>query len=167
MGKASDTAGVKPMSIAGRYVRERERLLGMTDAERAFRAQWLKDQVLTHREPVNVPEMYNFQYNPIRRFYRAPLEALQRMLTPSLGFERARNIRYFTGKALIGIGLTYWFTYYLKYNQNDWTRLGGIYVNESREAVLPGDPGYPFVSKKHEGRDYADRDFSAYAQMKL
>lgn len=42
---ASETAGARPMAIAGRMVRERERLVGMTDAERAWRAQYLKDQV--------------------------------------------------------------------------------------------------------------------------
>lgn len=45
MVHASETGGVRPMGIAGRMVRERERLVGMTDAERAWRAQYLKDQV--------------------------------------------------------------------------------------------------------------------------
>lgn len=48
MVHASETGGVRPMAIAGRMVRERERLVGMTDAERAWRAQYLKDQVCFH-----------------------------------------------------------------------------------------------------------------------
>lgn len=72
----------KPFPIAGRYTSERERLAGMTDAERAWRAQWLKDQVLSHREPVHVPELEQELVNPIRRFYRAPLNMVESMMKP-------------------------------------------------------------------------------------
>jgi len=164
MVKSSDTGGVKPMNIAGRYVRERERLLGMTDAERGFRAQWLKDQQLTANEPRHVPELYNERFNPFRRFYRAPLDAMQKALEPVLGEHRALTIRYFSGKILMGIAFAYGFTYYMKYNANDWTRKGGWYKTESRVAVLEGDPGYPKVSDRHVGSDYASRGFN---QVKL
>lgn len=72
------------MSIAGRMVRERERCIGMTPEERAWRAQWLKDQVLTAREPVYVQEYHDAIRNPIRRFYQKPLNALCRALTPAM-----------------------------------------------------------------------------------
>lgn len=81
---ASDTGGVKPMAIAGRMVRERERCIGMTPEERAWRAQWLKDQVLTQREPVFVPEYWQAIRNPIRRFYQAPLNAFYKVIVPVL-----------------------------------------------------------------------------------
>lgn len=81
---ASQTGGVKPMAIAGRMVRERERLLGMSDEERAWRAQWVKDQRLAPHEPVHVPELINARINPIRRFYRAPLDSVYKALTPVL-----------------------------------------------------------------------------------
>ena len=74
----------KPMAIAGRMVSERERLLGMTDAERAWRAQWLKDQVLAPDEPVVPKGYYEERYNVIRRFYRAPLNAFEKALTVPL-----------------------------------------------------------------------------------
>jgi NADH dehydrogenase (ubiquinone) 1 beta subcomplex subunit 6 len=75
--------GVKPMSITGRMVRERERLQGMTPAERAWRQKWLKDQVLTPNEPVFIKELEKDYYNPIRRFYRAPLNFIfHRVLEP-------------------------------------------------------------------------------------
>lgn len=79
---SSLTGGVKPMAIAGRMVRERERCIGMTPEERAWRAQWLKDQELTAREPVYVKEYYEAIRNPIRRFYMAPLNVVWRALTP-------------------------------------------------------------------------------------
>lgn len=72
------------MTIAGRMVRERERLVGMTDEERAWRKQWLKDQVLSPNEPRRVPELDAEFLNPIRRFYRAPLDKVCDALTPRL-----------------------------------------------------------------------------------
>lgn len=80
--ESSATGGVKPMGIAGRMVRERERIFGMSKEERAWRAQWLKDQHLSPNEPVYVPEYWKERFNPIRRAYRAPLDAVQGVLTP-------------------------------------------------------------------------------------
>lgn len=157
--KSSPTGGVKPMSIAGRYMSERERLAGMTPAERAFRKQWLKDQELAPNEPRNVPEMYKARYNPIRRFYRWPLDQFGKMLVPMVGSADAAFIRYCTGKAFIALGLAYSLTYYFKYGANDWTRKGGWRVIQSRKAVVPGDPGYPKVSDRKVGADYAARGF--------
>lgn len=157
---SSQTGGVKPFSIAGRYVNERERLNGMTDAERAFRKQWLKDQILTHNEPKHVPQLYQELYNPIRRFYRWPLDKVWTILTPSLGNYRAYSIRFWTGKAAMSIAFVYATYYYFKYNQNDWTRKGGWTVYKSRKAVHPGDEGYPKVSDRTKPADYNDRQFS-------
>ncbi|CAH1977051.1 unnamed protein product [Acanthoscelides obtectus] len=162
MGKASDTGGVKPMAIAGRYVSERERVLGMTDEERAFRKQWLKDQELSPNEPRKVPEMYKATFNPIRRFYRWPLDKLAEKLTPIVGEERAIGIRWKTGKILMGIAAAYYITYYFKYNRNDWMRKGGWRVIESRQNCVPGDPGYPMVSTKSKGADYDNRNFNNF-----
>lgn len=88
------TGGVKPIGIAGRMVRERERLLGMSTEERAWRAQYLKDQHLTAREPVHVPEYWKERYNPIRRFYRAPLNALQKIVQPIVVSSKQRLSNY-------------------------------------------------------------------------
>lgn len=160
----SFTGGVKPMSIAGRYVSERERLAGMTDAERAFRKQWLQDQILSPNEPRHVPEMYKTLYNPIRRFYRWPLDKLQAKLTPVMGQEAAHVLRYVTGKAGLFIVGVYWFAYYAKYNSNDWTRKKGISKKDSRKAVDFGDANYPAVSDRTKPSDYANKGFK---DMKL
>lgn len=80
---SSPTGGVKPMEIRGRMSRERERCIGMTEEERSWRARFLKDQILTEREPVQVKEL-NFR-NPIRSFYATPLDKLVlHPLTPKL-----------------------------------------------------------------------------------
>lgn len=157
--ESSDTGGVKAFPIAGRYVNERERLLGMTDAERAYRNQWLKDQILTDREPVYVPENDRELVNPIRRFYRFPLDKMCDALTPSLGHYKAFTIRFWTGKALMTLGLTYGIYYYFKYGANNWTKKGGWRIYKSRKAVLPGDPGYPKVSDRTKPSDYNVRGF--------
>lgn len=80
----AQTAGVKPIAIAGRVALERERCIGMTDAERAWRKQWLADQILAPNEPVHVEEYWKQRTNPIRRFYRKPLDTLFNMLMPVL-----------------------------------------------------------------------------------
>lgn len=72
----------KGMSIEGPYARERNRVEGMTDADRQWRKQYLKDQVLSHNEPRLIPE--SEQYNPIRRFYRFPLNFIFKKLEPTL-----------------------------------------------------------------------------------
>lgn len=70
------------MGIAGRTVNERERLLGMSVEERAWRKQYLLDQHLAPNEPVHVPEYWRERTNPIRRFYQTPLNGLQAILKP-------------------------------------------------------------------------------------
>uniref|UniRef100_A0A1A9UIT0 Uncharacterized protein n=1 Tax=Glossina austeni TaxID=7395 RepID=A0A1A9UIT0_GLOAU len=155
---ASDTAGVKPMSIAGRMVRERERLIGMTDEERAWRKQWLKDLEI-HHESRTVPALERELQNPIKRFYRMPLDKLCDVLTPVLGHGRAFTIRFWTGKIGLFLGAVYGGFYYFKYNQNDWTRKGGWRVISSRVACNPGDPGFPQVSERTKPSDYGTRGF--------
>ena len=80
---ASETGGVKPMAIGGRMVNERERLIGMTQEERAWRKQYLKDFEL-HSGPKRVPALDLEYTNPIRRFYKLPLDKLGEALTPML-----------------------------------------------------------------------------------
>ncbi|XP_044755827.1 uncharacterized protein LOC123314547 [Coccinella septempunctata] len=159
MVKASDTGGVQPMTIQGRLIRERERLVGMTDEERAFRAKFVKAQILSPNEPRVVPELYKEYNNPIRRFYKYPLNQFQKFLEPKVGPVLSLNIRYFTGKALLGLAIVYYSAYYFKYNGHDWTRKGGWKVTESKQAVLPGEPGYPKLSDKTKPSDFATKGF--------
>ncbi|XP_053695695.1 uncharacterized protein LOC128743192 [Sabethes cyaneus] len=156
---SSNTGGVRPMTITGRMVRERERLLNMTPEERAWRAQWLKDQVLSHNEPRYVPEYWKERLNPIRRAYRAPLDVVQKVLTPVMGMDWAHAVRYWTGKTALAAFAIYATAYYFKYNQNDWTRKGGWRVIHSRKAVVPGDEGYPNFPQRSGPDDYANRGF--------
>ncbi|XP_033217248.1 exosome complex exonuclease RRP42 [Belonocnema kinseyi] len=121
----SATGGVIPMSITGRMADERERCIGMSAEERAWRAQWCKDQILEHDEPTIPEGYYEARYNPIRRFYRAPMDKLERALTPKLGLEMAETIRHCAAKTAIGIGLVYLTFYYFKYNSATNSRLDG------------------------------------------
>ncbi|KAF5292611.1 hypothetical protein FQA39_LY13944 [Lamprigera yunnana] len=154
----TDTGGVKPMAIAGRLVRERERLIGMTNEERAWRKKWVQDQHLSPNEPRYVPELYKSLYNPIRRLYRAPLDIAAKIFEPTLG-KRVHTIRYITGKFLMGYAAAVILCYYFKYNANDWTRGGGWRVLQSRQSNLPGDLNFPEVSVKKPS-DYGSRGFN-------
>lgn len=70
------------MTIARRMNRERERMLGMTDEERAWRKKWLEAQVLAPEEPVMPPNYFKEMYNPIRRLYLRPWNKFENMLQP-------------------------------------------------------------------------------------
>ncbi|BES90508.1 unnamed protein product [Nesidiocoris tenuis] len=158
---SSASGGVKPMFLQAKLSRERERLhgAGMTAEERAWRAQWIKDQHLSPNEPRYVPELERELKNPIRRFYRAPMDKLQNALVPKVGETYARVIRYCSAKFLFGIAGIYAAAYYFKYNANDWTRKGGWRVVPSRKAVYPGHPDYPAKPDRFVGADYAARGF--------
>ncbi|KAL1138202.1 hypothetical protein AAG570_009893 [Ranatra chinensis] len=176
---ASDTGGVKTFSIQGRLYRERERLIGMTAEEREWRKQWIKDQHLSKSEPRVVPAMEKELYNPIRRLYMSPLNAMYKILAPIMwsksqesqstsqsekqyvgnGPEAALYTRVLTGKALMGLALLYSGAYYFKYNANDWTSKGGWRVVGNRPKCVPGDPEYPKKPDRFVGADYASRGF--------
>lgn len=82
MVEHSPTGGVQSFPIGGRLVRERERLRGMTDEERAWRKQYLKDQILSPNEPREVPQYWKERTNIIRRFYQFPLATVEKILSP-------------------------------------------------------------------------------------
>ncbi|XP_043488027.1 uncharacterized protein LOC122514943 [Polistes fuscatus] len=145
--------------LGRRMVRQRERLIGMTDEERAWRAQFLKDQILDPSEPVIPPNYYKERYNPIRRFYRAPLDKFENMLVPLVGNTWADGLRHLTAKSIMGIIGIYATWYYFKYNRHDWTRSGGWRVSFSRTTQFPSDPGFPNVHIKRKGNEFSQYGF--------
>ena len=86
MWPSSVTTGVLPMSLTGRFANERQRLgPEFTDAERRWRIKWFRDQQLHHSEPVDVPRLQQKLLNPLRRWYRKPLDLMeQRLLQPRI-----------------------------------------------------------------------------------
>uniref|UniRef100_A0A6V7HZ84 Uncharacterized protein n=1 Tax=Bracon brevicornis TaxID=1563983 RepID=A0A6V7HZ84_9HYME len=154
----SYTGGVKPMTITGRMIFERERCIGMSAEERAWRAQWLKDQVLAPDEPKFNPEYYKQRYNILRRFYRAPMDRFERALTPKIGLEFAQCCRHLISKTFFTVVGSLCVLYYFKYNQSDWTRKSGLKVSMSRQKMFPGDPGFPNYATKTD-REYASFGF--------
>lgn len=82
---ASATGGVKAFEIAGRMSRQRERLYyPMTDEERRWRAQFIKDQQLEHGESVDNfylnEDYYLATRNVFRRIYQIPMNIFQKKL---------------------------------------------------------------------------------------
>ena len=110
--------GVKPMHLEGRGAMRRERLAGMTHEERLYRKQWLSDQVLTPREPVFNPKLWKEFRNPIRRFYRFPLDYFQNWATFKIGGFYAFAARSLIASFLIGYAGLHAALYYGKYNHN-------------------------------------------------
>ncbi|XP_078042762.1 NADH dehydrogenase (ubiquinone) B17 subunit [Augochlora pura] len=154
----SATGGIRPVSIEGRVARERERLIGMTEEERAWRAKYLKSLHLSHGEPVMTPEMYRQYYNPLRRLYKAPLNVFEKAITPIVGNKCAYVVRGVIGKLTLGAILVYASWYQLKYNHATWQRVSGWTMMQSRSTVLPGEPGYPKVAIRPPNQ-YASKEF--------
>ncbi|XP_018394497.1 PREDICTED: exosome complex exonuclease RRP42 isoform X2 [Cyphomyrmex costatus] len=113
----SATLGDRPMTIARRMVRDRERMLGMTDEERAWRKKWLDAQKLAPEEPVYPKGYYEQMYNPIRRFYKAPMNKFENMLTPTIGRTPAAITRHLISKVTMAVFALYATYYYMKYNR--------------------------------------------------
>jgi len=156
----SYTGGVKAMNISGRLIYEKERLHGMTPEERAWRAKWLRDQELTPREPAPYKYYDKDLMNPIRRFYRKPLDLVFfNLLEPAIGTTNALVGRVYTGKFLMALWFVMGTYYYFKYNTNNWERVGGWRVVQSRVRVLPGDADYPSLKTKTQGAEFAHRYF--------
>ncbi|CAK9800545.1 hypothetical protein ANTPLA_LOCUS2466 [Anthophora plagiata] len=144
---SSDTSGVKAMNIGGRLVKERERLIGMTDAERAWRARYVKGLNLAPDEPV-MPEGYDKEYyNPLRRLYRIPLNVFEAALTPVIGVNAATITRLVTAKVLMSIVVVYGGWYYFKYHTATWLRHSGWRMIKTRDAEYPSEKNYPGLVK--------------------
>jgi len=154
----STTGGVKPMSIQGRMAHDTERMRGMTEAERAWRHQWLKDQSLTAREPIYMSKESPTLMNPFRRAYRWPLNQLEKLMAPVVGPTAAKVVRYYGGKILIGVYAAWVVAYYVNYNTNTWINKTGWRMTTNRPITFPGEEGFPSLPKK-QPRDYYDRGF--------
>lgn len=80
----SDTGGVSPFFLEGRERYMNERMRGMNSERRAWRKQWLLDQHLSPREPVEVPELYTYNNNIFRRVWNWPFRKLESYLKPKM-----------------------------------------------------------------------------------
>ncbi|UXI17758.1 fushi tarazu-like protein [Sarcoptes scabiei] len=156
----SETSGTFHTSIVGRFENERARLgPNFTEKDRQWRIKFLKAQDLHPSEPFDVPELRKVHYNPIRRFYRYPLNLFEDFLTPKLGRFHATLVRKTIGNGLILYYFALFGWYQLNYNQTSWEYNKGFFTSASREAVFPGDPRYPWKDPKTESWQYYDRDF--------
>ncbi|KOX69501.1 hypothetical protein WN51_06588 [Melipona quadrifasciata] len=162
---SSNSGGVKVMNIGGRVMNERERLIGMLDEERAWRARFLKSQHLAPDEPLMSKEYYKHYYNPFRRFYRVPLNAFERLLTPVVGAQSALIIRYCTAKILMGMCVVYGGWYYYNYNTATWMRQSGWRKIQTRPAKIPGTKDYKGLEKPP--KPFATFDLIDIKQEKL
>ncbi|KAL6263804.1 hypothetical protein P5V15_003887 [Pogonomyrmex californicus] len=129
--------GDRPMTIVRRMERERERMLGMTDEERAWRKKWLDAQKLDPDEPITPPGYYEEMYNPIRRFYMAPGLKFESMLAPYIGELKATVTRRSITRLMMSFIGIYCVYYHVKYNKKNWMKNGGFQISVSRSKMYP------------------------------
>lgn len=80
---STKSGGVMPMSIESRFENERHRLSDdYTEKWRQYRVKYLQSLVLKREEPRDVPQLRKLLYNPIRRFYHAPLNFYEKLVIP-------------------------------------------------------------------------------------
>nr|CAX73184.1 hypotheticial protein [Schistosoma japonicum] len=124
------------------YQFERHRLAQpFTNKDRAARRQYLEDQLLSDREPVNIPE-WN-RVNIFRRMYRKPFDAMTNLIRPLVGDQYSRYFRY-TMPKITGMLLFSWFLWYhVKYHDNWEKHAKSLKSGAYRGSFWPGEPGYP------------------------
>lgn len=99
---------------------ERQRLAGMSKAEREWRQKYLDDQTLHTDEPFFIQDA-QMPLNPWRVLYRRPWDTLARkFLYPTFGIRRGHKIRQSVPKFMLAfIGFEFVF-YYIKYCHETW-----------------------------------------------
>ncbi|XP_054162118.1 uncharacterized protein LOC128960072 [Oppia nitens] len=163
------TSGVMPMSIVGRFKHERERLgPDFDNVQREWRIKTIHDRHLHPSEPFEVKQLYNEYHNPIRRFYRWPLDQFEDWLRRSGIFEKFipgenQNWPKITRQLMGGGFLIYlsvlgvW--YYMKYNREHWEKYRGPQISFYRETIFPGDPRFPAKDIRTESWQHYDKGF--------
>jgi len=154
----------------------RQRLAGMTDAERAWRKKFVLDQHLADNEPMYVPE-FHANLNPIRRIYRLPWDAIEsRFLVPKFGLTYGHLTRMVVPKILMGLFGFSWLYYHLKYHQPNWMNPKRLEMGMFERQFLREDE----IREKEPGlmekglrnyqtkQDYCNRDFkNRYSHLNL
>ncbi|CAL1538636.1 unnamed protein product [Lymnaea stagnalis] len=137
---------------------ERNRLNGegMTAEQRALRKQWVTDQIL-HHEPREIKQLQPL--NIFRRIYRWPADfVFSRIVKHIVGDEAASLMRQTIPKVIMVFGASYILWYHLKYHSNDWTRIGGINMFESKPVLFASDHAQ---FKEKDKTDYNDQGFKS------
>ncbi|KAA0186732.1 NADH dehydrogenase ubiquinone 1 beta subcomplex subunit 6 [Fasciolopsis buskii] len=140
------------------FALERDRLaLPFTEEDRALRKQWLSDQALSAREPVDIPEWT--QVNVFRRAYRKPFDALARWIKPIVGTQYSRYFRWTAPKVFWGLAISWTVWYQIKYTPKTWeyTKRGIRIDPAHKPQILPGQPDFP--NSPRLTRDFAMEDF--------
>uniref|UniRef100_A0A0X3PQX4 NADH:ubiquinone oxidoreductase, NDUFB6/B17 subunit n=1 Tax=Schistocephalus solidus TaxID=70667 RepID=A0A0X3PQX4_SCHSO len=138
---------------------ERDRLIKpMTDADRALRKQWLEDQKLSPREPVDVPEWT--RKNIFRRVYHGFFDGFCNVFKPILGPARTKTLRLYFPKVLISYLVVCTLWYQAKYSPRTWeTGFNGIRIDKlQRPSTYPGQSDFPHSPVLEQ--NFGDEEFS-------
>merc|ERR1719320_1764979 len=77
----------------------------------------------------------------------------------------ANVVRRVAGKAGLGLAVTWFLVYQLKYKQNSWTHSGGWVVSQVKPTTFIGQNGAQVVEK--HASDFYDRGFKSSLQHSL
>ncbi|XP_041359390.1 uncharacterized protein LOC121375800 [Gigantopelta aegis] len=136
---------------------ERQRLAGkgLSPEERLLRRQWVMDQELSPNEPRIMPELK--PRNIFKRIYNVPMNILFKALEPVMGTWGAAMGRNLVPRILLTLGGVYVVYYNVKYHPNDWTRIGGFHVYESKPLPYRNQP----APDRNDPSDYCERGFKS------
>lgn len=162
------TGTKKHYIIEGPY-RNHQWRVGLTsefqEADRLWRKQYLKDQVLSPKDLYNdmdrIPEYRKARYNFIRRIARMPGDAFEGVLRGFMSPPNAVVARFFVTRGLavwaLGVGAAFYFTT----QESDWTRNQGMRILDRCHAIYPGHPEWPHNTsqKREKPSDFGNRGF--------
>ncbi|CAD5211330.1 unnamed protein product [Bursaphelenchus okinawaensis] len=153
------------MSLQLHMADERQRMAGLSPAEREWRMKWLKDQHLHPDEPIHVDAIHR-QLNPVRMLYRRPWDLFYtKVLVKRLGPYYGLAFRQMVPKLIIGF-LTIQFVYYQwKYQAKNWEAYSGLttFVENPIRDKKKIEEEYPGLYAKamynDKQYDYHDRTY--------
>ncbi|TRY69231.1 hypothetical protein TCAL_13329 [Tigriopus californicus] len=135
------------------------------EADRLWRKQYLKDQVLApkdlHNDMDRLPEFRKARYNLIRRVARMPGDALEGAFRGFMSSQVALLSRLMITRGLFVWALGVGVAFYVTTQESDWTRFQGMRILDRTHAIYPGHPEWPHNTsqKREKPSDFGNRGF--------
>merc|ERR1711976_728090 len=167
---SSETYGKKHVEVKGPFERYQARVdpeMNFNNADRAWRARWLKEQ---HHlkggdgqdliKLYDNPEFQKARFNIFRRIWQTPMNLFEKALKGPLGDSKAAVVRYTTTKFGQLLVISWITVYYAMYNRRGWEKQQGWKVFPTKPAIYPGHPEWPHQQSAQKTKtDYADYGF--------
>jgi hypothetical protein len=150
------------------------------NADRKWRAQWLKDQKLVGADKHSpfgssglnqyqleqIPEFRKARWNIFRRTLRMPMDLIERAVinTTGMHWTKARFGRNAFSYGWKGALFFYTFAYHMMYRANDWEDRRNWKIRYEKPESVPSHSDFPHQNAfKREKADYNDQNFQKSA----